>query len=89
MSGALVPALLSSDVDPSCCSSVTVVPAGNVFAATVMSKVSVPLPRFHTSSVNVKVEPAGAEATVTGSPVPLVETVAEPFATTAAVCSTW
>ena len=64
-------------------------PAGNVLEAIVMSNVSEPLPRFQTSFANVKVDPAGAEATVTGSPVPFVDTVFEPLATTAAVCSTW
>ena len=34
-------------------------------------------------------EPAAAEATVTGSSVPFTELAAEPFATTAALCSTW
>ncbi len=78
-----------SGVAPSGCSSVTVVPAGNVFAATVTSNVSVPLPRFHTKSAKVKVAPAAALATVTGSAVPFADCVPEPLATTEAPCSTW
>src|SRR5258706_310890 len=48
VSGAAAPPLLMSGLAPSCWKKPTVVPAGKPFDVTVMSKVSVPLPRFHT-----------------------------------------
>ena len=46
VSGAAEPALLMSEVTPSCCNRVTVVPAGKLLTWIVMSNVSVPLPLF-------------------------------------------